>query len=112
MEYALHGDPMGSRAGQAALPQASTGSTLQLTFARYLDRNDIKLTVQGADSPSGPWTDLVTSVAGQPFGVVASGATVQETGSGNSRTVIVGDVYSVSDPGHQRRFMRLQVTRP
>lgn len=85
---------------------------MQLAFVRHLDRNDITLTVQACDDLTGLWTDLARSVNGAPFTLLAVGATLNETGSGNSRSVTVGDIYQVNDPAHPRRFMRLQVTRP
>lgn len=38
------------------------------------------------------------------------GVTVSETGSGSNRNVQVRDLYSINDPAHPRRFMRLKVT--
>ena len=114
LEYALNGDPTGSTTGTGILPQlgVSAGNTLQLTFARYLDRTDITLTVQAADSLLGTWSNLASSVAGGAFSVITSGATVNESGTGNSRTVTVGDLFQRGDPAHRQRFMRMQVTRP
>ncbi len=111
VEYALDGDPAGGATGTTILPQSFRNGTdpLQLAFDRFLDRDDITLTVQAGDAPSGPWTDLARSVNGSSFTVLAAGATVGESGGGNSRQVTVGDLYSVTDPAHPRRFMRLQV---
>ncbi|MFZ2278552.1 MAG: choice-of-anchor D domain-containing protein [Prosthecobacter sp.] len=114
MEYALNGDPTGSTAGTGILPTASANGTnhLQLAFTRYLDRNDITLTVQGVDSLTATWTDLAQSINGAAFTVLASGASVNETGTGNTRAVTVGDLYLMTDPAHPQRFLRLKVTRP
>lgn len=114
IEYALNGDPTGSTAGTGILPTASANGTnhLQLAFTRYLDRNDITLTVQGVDSLTATWTDLAQSINGAAFTVLASGASVNETGTGNTRAVEVGDLYLMTDPAHPQRFMRLKVTRP
>lgn len=106
LEYALGGNAL---ANGGALYQAamSTGAlTLQIT--RNLANTDITLTVQGADSPAGPWTDLARSTNGNAFTVLAVGAAVNETGTGATRTVIVTDAVS----GSARRFMRTMVTRP
>lgn len=113
IEYALDGDPAGNATGRAILPQAIADGTnaLQLEFVRYLDRNDITLTVQACDSLDGTWTDLAESVHGAPFTVLAAGATVDESGTGNARSVVAGDLYLPTDPAHPRRFMRLKVTR-
>jgi hypothetical protein len=107
-------DPNGNTTGAGILPQAgvSTVNTLQLGFTHWLDRTDITITVQAADSPGGPWIALASSTGGASFSPLMGGATVSETGTGNSRAVMVGDLWQLGDPAHPRRFMRLQVTRP
>ena len=114
LEYALNGNPVSYTSGSVTLPQASVGAggTLQLVFNRYLDRNDLIMSVQAADSPSGPWTNLAQSVNGAAFSSLVSGTSLQETGTGNVRTVTAGDLYQMTDPSHPRRFMRLQVAGP
>ena len=114
IEYALNGDPLLGTTGRGILPQigVSADNTLQLTFSRYLDRTDITLTVQAADSPDGVWSNLAIGAAGSPLTANTEGATVNESGTGNTRTVTVGDPFQLTDPAHRRRFMRLQVTRP
>lgn len=114
LEYALNGDPTGSTTGRSILPQASANGTnhLQLAFSRYLDRNDITLIVQAGNTLTGMWTDLAQSVNGAAFAVLATDATVNETGTGNTRAVTVSDLYLFDDPDHPQRFMRLKVTRP
>lgn len=113
LEYAFGGDPLGSATGVGLLPQAATGAanTLQIAFTRYLDRNDLTLTVKAADSLLGPWADLAQSALGGAFVILQPGATAPETGAGNTRTVTVTDIYQVSDPLHPRRFIKLEVTR-
>ena len=108
-----HHLPGGSATGSNAAPQVgkSAGNSLQLTFTRYLDRTDLTQSVAGADSPTGPWTDLATSVGGAPFAATAPGATAVENGSGATRTVTVTDSFVVTDPLHRRRYLRLNVTR-
>ena len=113
-EYALNGDPAGNSTGLSILPQLgqSAANKLQVTFSRYLDRTDITITVEAADSLTGAWLNLARSTAGGTFNVLAAGATVSESGAGNSRAMTVGDLYQLTDPAHPQRFMRLQVTRP
>lgn len=108
LEYALGGDPVGGTTGTGILPQAgrSAGNALELRFARYLDRTELTLTVQAADSPAGPWTDLAASTAGAAF---APGTRAAESGTGNVRTVVVTDLHPMTDPAHPRRCMRLKV---
>jgi uncharacterized delta-60 repeat protein len=113
LEYALGGDPLGSASGISILPQVarSPGNTARIDLTRYLDRTDVTLTVQAADSLLGPWTALASSTAGAPFEVLAPGATVSESGSGNQRSVSVTDLCTINDPAHPKRFMRLEVKR-
>jgi len=111
LEYSLGGDP--TVAGQASLPQVSAaGGKLTLTFARTLANSDITLTVEGADSMAGPWTDLASSGGGSPMTALVGGVIITETGTGATRTVEVRDPHLLTDPAHPRRFMRLEVTRP
>ncbi len=111
LEYALGGDPIGGTTGVGILPQPGISATnrLQITLTRYLDRNDITLTAQAADSPGGPWSNLARSLNGNPFTLLDAGATITETGTGNTRTVTVIDLYPVNDPAHPVRYLRLQV---
>jgi uncharacterized delta-60 repeat protein len=113
LEYALGGDPTGIATGLNILPQVgrSAANTLQLTLTRALDRNDLTLTVQAADSPAGPWTALARSTAGGAFQVLAPGSTVLESGAGNTRTVTVTDLFPVTDPTHPQRYLKLEVGR-
>lgn len=66
-------------------------------------------TVQGADNPAGPWTDLARSINGNPFVALVVGVPVSETGGNPIFDVQVGDQYLGTDPGHPTRFLRLQV---
>lgn len=114
LEYALGGNPLGASAGASVLPGAMVNAgtnRLQLNFKRYVDRNDVTLTVQAADDLAGPWTDLVQSVRGSPFNSMTSGASAAESAVGNPHAVSVLDLYSTSDPMHPRRFMRLKVSQ-
>lgn len=110
LEYALGGDPAGNTTGTGILPQAErgAGNQLQIRFTRYLDRSDLTLTVQAADFLTGPWTDLASSTAGGAF-TPAFRAT--ETGTGNTRSVVVTDLYPMDDPAHSKRFMRLKAEK-
>ena len=86
----------------------SASGRLAITFTRSTANTDLILTVQGADSVAGPWTDLARSTAGAAFTVITSGATVIEPGTGATRTIEVRDVYLIGDPLHPRRFLRVQ----
>jgi hypothetical protein len=109
LERALGGNPTTTT---SALIQAGVvNNKLTITFTRSTANTDLTLTVQGADAPGGPWTDLARSTAGAAFDVITPGATVSESGAGATRTVQVGDLYISSDPAHPRRFMRVQAQR-
>lgn len=114
LEYALNGNPIGGTTGTAVLPEVTQpgGSALELSFTRYLDRTDLTLTVQACDNLTEPWTDLASSVGGAPFTSLIIGATVTETGSGNTRSITIGDLFLANDPAHPHRFMRLHASRP
>jgi len=109
IEYALGGDPL---ANGEALYQVSTPiGALLMSITRTLANNDITIIVQAADSPAGPWTDLASSVNGAAFTVLTVGASVNETGGGATRSVTIGDIYTISTAPNARRFMRVMVTR-
>lgn len=113
LEYALGGDPVGGGTGQEILPKLSINPTAhcaEFSLTRYLDRDDLILTVQATDSLPGPWTNLAWSVHGAPFTALAAGAVVTETGTGATRAVTVCDLYQTTDPAHPKRFMRLVVS--
>lgn len=114
IEYALGGDPTGNATGTSVLPAATVnagGNCLQLNFKRWLDRNDVTLTVQAADDPAGPWTDLAQSANGGAFSVITPGASIAEVAIGNPRAVSVTDLFQISDPARPCRFMRLRVSQ-
>ncbi len=97
---------------QTPLTQSSiVGGRLAITFTRVMANTDATITVQGADSPAGPWTDLASSVNGGVTSALAAGVVVSETGSGATRTVEVRDLYLTSDPLHPARNLRVLVTR-
>ncbi len=92
------------------LPQAgmSAGNELQISFTRDLDRTDLTLTVQAADSLAGPWANIAVSTAGGSFAPAGNAA---ESGAGNTRSVTVTDFYPMNDSSHPQRFMRLKANR-
>ncbi len=111
LEYALGGNP--NVPAPTPLPLAGVlGGRLALTFTRTLANTDITLTVQGADSPAGPWASLAASVSGAATAPLGVAVTITETGSGATRSVEVRDLYLTSDPAHPRRFLKVQVTKP
>jgi uncharacterized delta-60 repeat protein len=112
LEYALDGDPRGGTTGSGILPQSGIGSNrLQLVFSRSTSRTDVVLTLKGADSPLGPWTDLAVSTGGAPFTVHTPGVVVSETRSGALGAVTATDLYLITDPAHPRRYLRLEAAR-
>ena len=114
LEYALNGDPNGNITSENIRPQVSLNNStnsLQLAFNRYLDRNDITITVQAADNLTGLWTDLAGNMNGAGFNIITPGASVLETGTGNTRAVTISDLYPITNPAHPKRFMRVKVTK-
>jgi hypothetical protein len=111
IEYALGGFPTAPE--PVPLLQSSTASgRLALLFRRNVTNTDITITVQAADSPEGPWTDLAQSVDGGATSALIGGVAVSESGTGANRTVEVRDLFLTSDPAHPRRFLRVQVLGP
>jgi autotransporter-associated beta strand protein len=87
------------------------GGRLTLIFTRNAAASDVTLTVRGADSVLGPWTDLAQSVGGAPLVPLVAGVGVAESGSAATPTVEVRDLFLVTDPAHPRRFLQLHVQR-
>lgn len=83
---------------------------LGLTFTRTVANTDVTITVQGADSLSGPWTDLAQSVNGKAMTVLAAGTMVSETGAGATRSVEVRDAFTLGQASHPRRFLRVKAS--
>ena len=111
LEYALAGDPMVT--SETPLPQLSViEGKLALTFTRVVTNVDLTITVQGADNPAGPWTNLASSVNGAAMSPVLGGVVVTETGAGATRNVEVRDIYLIDDPLHTRRFLRVEAAWP
>lgn len=108
LEYAFGGDPHLRDVAILPIPSVVAGK-LTLTFTRTLAHTDLTMTVQGADTLAGPWTDLATSVNGTAF--VPLAGSVTENGSGATRSVQASDQYLVTDPAHPRRFIRVRVVR-
>lgn len=79
-----------------------------LTFTRIVANTDVTIIVQGADSLSGPWTDLAQSVNGNAMTSLVAGATVTESGTGATRSVEVRDTFTVEQASHPRRFLRVK----
>ena len=115
MEYARYRHPTSSTnepPGGLLQVSVNTSNKLEAAFSCARARSDLTLAVQASDSLSGGWTDLARSVNGAGFSVVAAGARVTEISVGDTRNVTVIDNVLVTDPLHNRRFMRLQVTAP
>ena len=91
------------------LQMSVVAGKVTLTFPRDTAATDATGTVQGADSATGPWTDLARSANGGPFAPLVAGVDVVESPSGRIRNVIVSDLYLMGDPIHPNRFLRLQV---
>lgn len=106
-EYFLGTDATTST--QSPIQVLTITNRLAAVFPRNTAATDVTATVQGADSPGGPWTDLAQSVGGAPFTALVAGVTVTETGTGAIVSVEVKDLYQVDDPAHRKRFLKLNV---
>ena len=91
------------------LQMSVVAGKVTLTFPRDTSATDATGTVQGADSATGPWTDLARSTNGGVFAPLVAGVNVVESPSGQIRTVVVSDLFLMGDPAHPTRFLRLQV---
>lgn len=108
VEYAFGTD---GAVTSAAPRSVRAGNRLALSFTRNAAADDVTITVRGADSLGGPWTDLAQSSADGPMAALVGGVTVTESNSGPVRTVEVRDLYLVTDPAHPRRFLKIHVQR-
>jgi subtilisin family serine protease len=111
LEYALGGDPADPTTPPLVHPWPEVNpqtSRLKLVVNRYLARTDLTLTVQAADSPGGPWTDIARSTGGNAFTALVTGTGIDETGTGDARQVTITDPASAAP----RRFLRLNVSSP
>ena len=109
LEYAFGASPVDGGDRQYSGVKTATGR-LALTFQRNTVAADLTITVQGADSLQGPWTDLARSTGGNATTVLAAGAVVTETGTGATRSVEVRDAFSLGQASHPRRFLRVKVS--
>ncbi len=108
LEYAMGGNPV--QASTSPLSTLGTsGARLTLAFTRDTTKTDVNVIAQGADEAGGPWSTLAQSTLGSSFTAIASGATVNESGTGTLRTVQVGDSYTLPDNNHPKRFLRVKV---
>jgi autotransporter-associated beta strand protein len=109
LEYALGSDP--NTPNPALTPQvAAIGGKLKITFTRNTAATDVTMSVLATDDlKNGPWTELARSTGGVSFTTITNGASVNESGTGATRTVQIGDIYTTSDPAHPKRFLKLQV---
>ena len=98
--------------GAAFLPRGqlreyAEGERLALTFTRDQFRNDITLSVEAANTLSGPWTTIAASSGG---GIFSGSGFVTETDAGNGLKIVeVRDTVNLADAA--RRFLRIKVTR-
>jgi phosphodiesterase/alkaline phosphatase D-like protein len=83
------------------------GNRLSVIFKRSPARTEAAITVEVADTPTGPWTAVGTVTNGAPC--VGPGLVAETTLSPNEIQVEVRDVVTASATG--KRFMRLRVAR-
>ena len=115
IEFALGTLPNQSSADTA--PEAAiVDSRLTITVTRNTAAIDVVMTILASESlESEDWHPIARSAGGLPFTDIIqnlpTGATIQETGTGSTRTVQIGDIQLTNDPAHPRRFLKLQVER-
>lgn len=107
LEACLGGNPRVADPQKLPVPLAVEGR-LAVRFDRAAG-TPLAMTVQGADAPAGPWTDLARSTDGAAFAPLAPGVAATESGADATRAVEVRDAYMLNDPAHPRRFLRLQI---
>jgi hypothetical protein len=109
LEYAFGGNP-NSTISVPAPVSSVVGNRINLSFTRIVANSDVTITVQGADSVTGLWSDLAESTGGNATVAVVSGVSVTETGTGTSRAVQVRDLFTSGTSAHPRRFLRLRAS--
>ncbi len=108
LEYAFATDPT-SIETNGPFPQSGVvEGRLTLVFPRNPSAADLTLTVQGADSPSGPWTDLASSISGNPFTPLIPNVLVGES-TDSPPLVQISDTAAIGDAGYPQRFLRVLV---
>jgi hypothetical protein len=115
IEFALGTLPNQSSADTA--PEATViDHRLTITVTRNTGAIDVVMTILASESlESEDWHPIARSAGGLPFTDIIqnlpTGAPIQETGTGTTRTVEIGDIQLANDPAHPRRFLKLQVER-
>jgi hypothetical protein len=111
LEYALATDP--EKALSPDWPQVSlSNQRLAIAFRRNTQAIDAVIKVQAANSATGPWQDLASSVNGAPFSSLAGpNVLISEQGAGPERNVTVTDSVDAGPAGEPKRFLRVQVSR-
>ena len=106
-EYFCNTNP--NAGGATPLQSQIVANRAPLTFPHNPASADILARIQGADSLSGPWTDLAESTAAASFSPLIAGATVNEKSAGPTRAVTFTDLYLATDLAHPLRFFRLWI---
>ncbi|MEK7953241.1 LamG-like jellyroll fold domain-containing protein [Luteolibacter soli] len=115
IEFALGTLPNQSSADTA--PEVSViNGKLTITATRNTGAIDVVMTILASDDlTSENWQPIARSAGGSPFTDIIqnlpTGATIQETGTGATRTVQISDIQMTNDPAHPKRFLKLQVER-
>lgn len=116
LEYALGAVPAVADAGAVPRVETETGR-LKLVFTRDGAASDATLIVWATDDLASGlgWVELARSSGGSVFVASAEGVTVRETavdaGPASVKKVEVIDAFTLPDPAHPRRFLRLEVRR-
>ena len=107
VEYGVATDPAEQGVNGVRLGLSSDGQFLEARFKRDPSRVDVTINVQTAESPSGPWTTVATSVDGTEM--IGPGLESETALAGGLILVNVRDTVPISAADTPRRFLRVVV---
>ena len=110
IEYSTGSDPL-VRDFTPPLTATIPADSLSLQLYHNTTAIGIRSMVESATDPAGPWTVLARSTAGTAYAEVASGWTIQESGPGTRRLVILTPSAALPGAAPTRQFFRLRVER-
>ncbi|MDB6071849.1 MAG: hypothetical protein JWL81_3020, partial [Verrucomicrobiales bacterium] len=109
LEYALGGEPAaGAGAHVNVLPTVSrAGDGLLFTLTRKPAQYDLRLAIETAPDPAGPWTTGALAVEGMDFEAERQGITLSEDAPENG--IVTVRFIQSGDTGASRVFVRMRV---
>jgi hypothetical protein len=110
LEYALGNDPKSFNSNPLSCVIDPSGR-FTVSFLRSMEAQDVTLTIQGAESLKGPWTNLARSTHGTPTVSLQNQVAVSEIPANAQLKVEIRDSSTSSSPVNLWRFLRLEATR-